>query len=328
MTWFRIDDGLPEHPKSDALEAAAGGWQVYAVACMTWRDMGCDCAHQLTDGEFLRSRAHRKVRAPAKIVDRALAALVTAGFLSVDGDTFRFHNWSRYNPSRDEVMAKRGELSVKRAEAGRRGGLRSGEARSMRQSSEPEASGKQTGSKTEANTKPRSRSPSPSRTPEREPGPPTPASGVGSAGSSGSLPGVVGTPRPTIEAALEAIASESGGRFVVPRGAAFDPKLIRPLQSLLDGFSDLASWRRVGRWLASWSRTDATVSAAWLAKNRDAFAKAEAWESTVNDPARSGVLSLSSGDPALDELEAKRAEWQRKYDEQQAARAAKIARAS
>lgn len=43
------------------------------------------------------------------------------------------------------------------------------------------------------------------------------------------------------------------------------------------------------------------------------------------DPLASGVIDVAArtGDPALDELEAKRAEWQRKYDEQQAARAAK-----
>lgn len=322
MTWFKIDDGLPEHPKSDALEAASGGWQVYAVACMTWRDMGCDCAHQLTDGVFSRQRAHRKVRAPTKIVDRALEALVAAKFLSVEGDTFTFHDWGHYNPSRDEVMAKRDGLSAKRAEAGRRGGLRSGEARSGQADGKSEANGKQTGSKTEANAKPRTRSPS--RTPERETRPPTPASGVGSVGEGGTppLPGVVGAPRPTIEAALDAIADESAGRFVVPRGAAFDPKLIRPLQSLLDGFPDLAAWRRVGRWLASWSRTDATVSASWLAKNRDAFAKAEAWESSAGDPMASGVREVDVSDY---DVEAKRAEWQRKYDAIQAAKAAEAA---
>ena len=322
MPWLRTDDGLPEHPKSDALEVAAGGWQIYAVACMAWRDMGCDCSRRLTDGAFTRQRAHRVLRAPPKIIDRALDALVTAGFLTVDGDTFTFHDWGHYNPSRDEVMAKRDGLSAKRAEAGRRGGLRSGEARAGQPDSKSEASGKQTGSKTEANGKPRTRSPS--RTLEKRTRPPSPASGVGSGGGAG-LPGiddVGGDERPSLGAALEAVADESAGRFVVPRGAAFDPKLIRPLQALLDGFPDLAAWRRVGRWLGSWSRTDATVSAAWLAKNRDAFAKAEAWETAANDPMASGAREI---DPYAAEIEAKRAEWRRQYDAKLAREAAEAA---
>ena len=92
-------------------------------------------------------------------------------------------------------------------------------------------------------------------------------------------------------AALSAIEAASGGRFVVPRGAAFDARLIKPLQALITGFPDLAAWSRVGRWLASWDRTDAILSAAWLTKNRDAFAKAEAWESR-GDPYASGVIEL------------------------------------
>ena len=49
------------------------------------------------------------------------------------------------------------------------------------------------------------------------------------------------------------------------------------------------------------------------------------------DPLASGVIDVAAktGDPHLDAIEAARAEWQRKYDEQQAARgAAKIAKAS
>ena len=48
------------------------------------------------------------------------------------------------------------------------------------------------------------------------------------------------------------------------------------------------------------------------------------------DPLASGVIDVATktGDPHADAIEAARAEWQRKYDEQQAARAAQIARAS
>jgi hypothetical protein len=42
VTWFRTDDDFPEHVKVDALEAAAGSWQVYAAARTVWHDLGCD----------------------------------------------------------------------------------------------------------------------------------------------------------------------------------------------------------------------------------------------------------------------------------------------
>lgn len=143
---------------------------------------------------------------------------------------------------------------------------------------------------------------------QEEKHPPTPASGGKPAGRKPRAPKLQAQPelpdpsRPSVNAALTAVEAASAGRFVVPRGAAFDDRLLKPLQLLITGFPDLADWSRVGRWLASWERVDAILSAAWLTKNRDAFAKAEAWERNNSDPQRSGARAIAdddtNGDPA------------------------------
>ncbi len=108
MTWFATDDGFPEHPKVDRLEAlSAGDWSRYAAARMVWHDMGCDCARRLTDGAFLRVRAHRVCRLPREVVDVALADLVGAGLILTAGDGFAFHDWNAYQPTRAKVEAMR-----------------------------------------------------------------------------------------------------------------------------------------------------------------------------------------------------------------------------
>lgn len=142
MTWFRVDDGLPEHRKSIALwKACKSDWKVYAVACWAWRDMGCDCAHWQTHGTFERDRAHRVLRAPEKVVDAALDALVVAGFLTADGDLFTFHDWQEYQPTKDELAARKAAISEVRSVVGKKGGVRSGE---VRRGSKGEANPKQT----------------------------------------------------------------------------------------------------------------------------------------------------------------------------------------
>lgn len=108
MTWHRSDDGFPEHPKSDALAEHFGDdWATCAVAFMAWHHMGCDCAARRTDGVFNASRARRVVRAPAEVVDRALAALVKVGFLDKHREGFVFHDWAQYQPTRAELDADR-----------------------------------------------------------------------------------------------------------------------------------------------------------------------------------------------------------------------------
>lgn len=107
MTWFRTDDDLPEHVKADALEVTTGDPGTLAAAWMTWLHMGCDCARRRTDGVFSLARAHRAVRLPPALVTTALGALVTVGLLDVHPDGYCFHDWSDYQPTKEELDADR-----------------------------------------------------------------------------------------------------------------------------------------------------------------------------------------------------------------------------
>lgn len=146
MPWFKSDDGFPEHPKSDALAEHFGAdWPTLNLAFATWHHMGCDCASRGTDGAFSSARAYRVMRAPREAIDAAVAGLLAVGLLEATEGAFVFHDWHHYQPSNVEVAAKREEVSRKRAEAGRKGGRKSGEVRAG--SKQNEANGKQTGSK-------------------------------------------------------------------------------------------------------------------------------------------------------------------------------------
>ena len=146
MPWFKSDDGFPEHPKSDALAEHFGAdWPTLNLAFATWHHMGCDCASRGTDGAFSSARAYRVMRAPREAIDAAVAGLLAVGLLEASEGAFVFHDWHHYQPSNAEVAAKREEVSRKRAEAGRKGGRKSGEARAG--SKQNEANGKQKGSK-------------------------------------------------------------------------------------------------------------------------------------------------------------------------------------
>jgi hypothetical protein len=126
MPWLKVDDQLPSHPKSTALEIACGAWEVYCAATLLWRDLGCDCSHNLTEGRFTRTRALNVLprSIPVDVIDRALAALVASGFIDADTapHSYVFHDWNDYNPTRDEVLEKRRATSEKRAAAGSKGG--------------------------------------------------------------------------------------------------------------------------------------------------------------------------------------------------------------
>ena len=117
MPWFRVDDSFYDHPKA----IAAGD------ALSLWLRAGCWSAKQLTDGfvpaDMLPTfrantrRAQQLVNARARPDGAGLWVPTLGGWL--------FHDWADYQPSRDETETKR----VKRALAGRTGGLASARAR-------------------------------------------------------------------------------------------------------------------------------------------------------------------------------------------------------
>ena len=108
MSWAKVDDHANEHEK----HLAAG-----AKACWLW-----------TCGLMYANRQPRKTgRIPKSLVGmlypgvgkREAQKLVSVGLWHDDGDAYTIHDYKTWNP----------ELREKRAEAGRKGGKRSGEAR-------------------------------------------------------------------------------------------------------------------------------------------------------------------------------------------------------
>ncbi|MEX8058598.1 hypothetical protein [Microbacterium sp. 16-032] len=104
MAWFKVDDHFWSHPKTAALSDAATA---------LWLRAGSWSAGHLTDGRvpssMLRFFSARR---------RSADELVAAGLWTVDGDTFVFHSWAEYQPSKEQVEAKR-DATKKRVNAWR-----------------------------------------------------------------------------------------------------------------------------------------------------------------------------------------------------------------
>lgn len=135
MVWVRFDDQFTIHRKVDGLSDAAFRLHVSAIF---W------CARNLTDGlvpEEDLDIVSARVRSP----QRFAAELVRRKLWSQTDDGWLIHDFLEFQPSRAEVLEKR----AKRAEAGRKGGIKSGESRRSSPSSERQSN--QTRSNDEAN---------------------------------------------------------------------------------------------------------------------------------------------------------------------------------
>lgn len=112
MTWTRLDDAFTDHPKIVAAGPLAGWLHVCALVY---------CNRLLTDG-FIPQGQIRKLadvdNAPALV-----RTLVEVGLWDQAENGYRIHDFFDYNMTAEEVKLKREEISQKRAEAGRKGGL-------------------------------------------------------------------------------------------------------------------------------------------------------------------------------------------------------------
>jgi hypothetical protein len=115
VPWFNVDDGFCSHPKALATSLSARG---------LWVTAGSWCSAHLTDG-VVPSHVLASLGGTPELADE----LVAAGLWKRRRGAFVFHEWSPRNPTRVEVEAMR----AKKAEAGRKGGLASANARSKRQ---------------------------------------------------------------------------------------------------------------------------------------------------------------------------------------------------
>lgn len=111
MTWVRIEDGMVEHPKIAGLSDPAFRAFVYGL---------CYCNRYLSDGFIPERIAHTSV-APGAKGKRIAGELVDADLWHPTKGGYDVHDFHVYQPTKAEVVA----LREKRAEAGRRGGLKS-----------------------------------------------------------------------------------------------------------------------------------------------------------------------------------------------------------
>lgn len=118
MTWLRVDDKIHDHPKVRRLGRdrlpAMGLWLV----CGSW------CADNLTDG-FVPNEVVARVDPKHRYATRLVEVDLWHRSHRQGEDGFVYHEWEQHQPSRSEVLQQRSA----RAEAGRRGGLKSGETR-------------------------------------------------------------------------------------------------------------------------------------------------------------------------------------------------------
>lgn len=104
MTWFRVDDRLPDHRKARKAGTSAMG---------LWLLTGAWSAGHLTDGWVPREVALRYG------TERQAERLVAAGLWSeseVDGEPgWVFHQWTEHQPTRDEVQLRRKNAADRQA---------------------------------------------------------------------------------------------------------------------------------------------------------------------------------------------------------------------
>lgn len=96
MSWIKIDDQFPDHPKL-VLAGARGGW-LYVCGL-------CYCGRYLTDGAIPAVQ----IRKLTEFDDNeALAAvLVEVGLWERRGETYIVHDYHEYNPTREQVLRER-----------------------------------------------------------------------------------------------------------------------------------------------------------------------------------------------------------------------------
>ena len=162
MPWTKIDDQFYDHPKV----VAAGPLGIALFVCgLSY------CSRHLTDGFISTIQVRRLIDIddPRVIAEK----LIAVGLWERRDGGYQVHDYLDYNPSRARIEATRRA----RAEAGREGGLRSGEARRKQTEGEAKTGAKQASSKEEANVKQNAkqkRTPSPSPSPDPIPESPAP----------------------------------------------------------------------------------------------------------------------------------------------------------
>lgn len=107
MTWFRLDDTWLMHPK-----VHAAGLHGRAL----WIAGGLHCAQQLTDGRIDKTLV-AVLAAQAGVAAKDARVLVDVGLWEDGGDHWLMHDWSHYQPSREQVTADRAAAAERQKRA-------------------------------------------------------------------------------------------------------------------------------------------------------------------------------------------------------------------
>ena len=113
MTWFRIDDGLDEHPKVEAMLEQDELRSLAAIGL--WTLMGANSSRRLTDGRVTK----RVIGHLAPVHGQALIAeLREAGLVDPSsGGAIQIHDFLDHNPSKAEVLERRRADAERKARA-------------------------------------------------------------------------------------------------------------------------------------------------------------------------------------------------------------------
>lgn len=118
MPWVRFDDTYPVNRKVGGLSDAAFRLHTEAIF---W------CARELTDGRIARDEL-KQVSGIAR-ADRHVPELVRRGVWVETDQGWEIHDYLEYQPTKAKVLADR----EKKAAAGRKGGIKSGQVRRGRE---------------------------------------------------------------------------------------------------------------------------------------------------------------------------------------------------
>lgn len=105
MTWAKLDDQFPHHPKSLKVGLEALGFDAAGI---------CYCARHLTDG-FIADASILAVYPPIRDPHRLAKRLVRAGRWRRDNRRkgYVIHHYLDYNPSREQVIREREAAKVR-----------------------------------------------------------------------------------------------------------------------------------------------------------------------------------------------------------------------
>jgi hypothetical protein len=97
MAWFKVDDGFFSSRKVTSIPRSRR-WSAVGL----WTIVGTWCAKELTDGHVPR---YQFDELGGNLRDAE--ALVASGLWIITNDGWQFHDWSEYQPTREEVLKAR-----------------------------------------------------------------------------------------------------------------------------------------------------------------------------------------------------------------------------